>query len=91
MSNKTLSDFASMSDQALTAYLFGLAVACPLGLPQHECPLLELRHDNLSATYDLLSKLDRGEKLKLAARHYGCAEWKEGRQPAFAFGPALSP
>jgi len=31
--------------------------------------------------------LDREEKLRLAARHYGCAEWKEGRLPA-CFSPA---
>ena len=78
----TLSDYANMNDQALTAYLFGLAVGCPLGLGKHECPLLELRDKNLSAVYDLLMGLGRDEKLRLAARHYGCAEWKEGRLPA---------
>jgi len=41
----TLSDYANMSDQALTAYLFGLSVGCPLGLAKHECPLLELRDE----------------------------------------------
>ena len=82
----TLSDYANMSDQALTAYLFGLSVGCPLGLARHECPLLELRDENLSAVYDLLMGLDREEKLRLAARHYGCAEWKEGRLPA-CFSP----
>jgi hypothetical protein len=75
----TLSDYANMSDRALTAYLFGLAVGCPLGLGKHDCPLLELQDDNLSAVYDLLLDLGREEKLRLAARHYGCAEWVEGR------------
>lgn len=83
----SLSDYASMSDQALTAYLFGLAVGCPLGLAKHECPLLELQQENLTKVYDHLVSLDRETKLRLAARHYGCAEWKEGRLPAFATGP----
>ena len=76
-----LSDYANMSDQALTAYLFGLAVGCPLGLAKHECPLLELQNHSLSTVYDHLLGLDREEKLRLAARHYGCAEWIEARQP----------
>lgn len=75
----TLNDYTNMSEQALTAYLFGLAVGCPLGLSKRECPLLELCNDDLAAIYDLLLSLDRDEKLRLAARHYGCAEWKEGR------------
>ena len=83
----SLSDYASMSDQAPTAYLFGLAVGCPLGLAKHECPLLELHQGSLSAVYDLLVGLDRETKLRLAARHYGCAEWKEGRLPALAAAP----
>lgn len=75
----SLGDFACMSDQALTAYLFGLAVGCPLGLERHECPLLELQQASLSAVYDTLMGLDRDAKLRLAARHFGCAEWQEGR------------
>ncbi len=78
----SLNDFASMSDQALTAYLFGLAVGCPLGISKHECPLLELQQGSLSEVYDLLVGLDRGNKLRLAARHYACAEWKESGLPA---------
>lgn len=77
-----LSDYANMSDQALTAYLFGLAVGCPLGLAKHECPLLELQDHSLSSVYDYLLGLDREGKLRLAARHYGCAEWIEARQPS---------
>ncbi len=83
----SLNDFANMSDQALTAYLFGLAVGCPLGLAKHECPLLELQQESLSTVYDLLVGFDRETKLRLVARHYGCAEWKDGRLPTLAAAP----
>ena len=63
-----------MNDPALTAYLFGLAVACPLGLAACQCPLWELHHASLADLRDYLADLPRQRKLDLAGRHLACSD-----------------
>jgi hypothetical protein len=64
---------SSMSDEALTAYLFGIAVACPFGLPMSQCPLVEFQGRSLGEKFDYLGNLTRTQKLQMASRHFSCA------------------
>ncbi|HEY5790273.1 MAG TPA: hypothetical protein VIX81_06590 [Gammaproteobacteria bacterium] len=67
------SSYDSMTSDALTAYLFGLAVGCPLGIEAGHCPLRELHRGDLSNTYDHLIALTRRHKVELAEVHCHCA------------------
>ena len=70
-----------MTSDALTAYLFGLAVGCPLGIEGKHCPLRELQRGDLSATYDYLITLSRGRKVQIAEAHCQCARELEAGAP----------